>query len=585
MCTFKKHIILYLLLSPALLFAGGDSLYVPPVIEIPGYEEPFTSSALPIVIIDTHGQEIPKVNPRIIADMGIINNDGDSVNVLTDPINGYRGKISIERRGESSAGWKKKQYDIETIDENGNNNNVSLLGFPAENDWILNAPYIDKSFMRNALIFYLANKMGRYASRTRYFELVLNGEYQGIYVLLEKIKRDRNRVDIATLTMDDNKGDELTGGYILRIDKMEKDYVQNIDYFTSVYFQHPDFNENTNYQFRYPESDIITTEQKEYIKNFIYKFEDVMASDGYADPDTGYAKYLDVGSCIDFFILNELAKNVDGYRLSTYMYKDKHSNGGKLKIGPIWDFNLAFGLANYYDGDDTDDWMVEGLSDPKKMGKKDQMAQFWWLKLFREEKFSQRLNSRWQELRQSVLHIENIYGVIDSIAVTLDEAKDRNFAIWTAPGESGDGFWPVPKIFHSFETYQDEVDYLKQWTTARIQWIDQNIKAATGMKDNNTIRIRNFELHSNYPNPFNTSTAFQYYLPEAAYVLLNIYDIHGRRVRQLVKTANMPGFQRITWDGLTDTEGTAASGVYIYEFTARSAKHNYTQTGKMTLIR
>ena len=133
-----------------------------------------------------------------------------------------------------------------------------------------------------------------------------------------------------------------------------------------------------------------------------------MFSDSFADPDTGYSRYLNVGSCIDFIILNELAKNVDGYRLSTYMYKDRNRNGGKLTIGPIWDFNLGFGLASYYDGEDTDEWMIETLSNPKKIGKTDYMAQFWWSKLFREENFSQQVFDRWQELREDILSLENI---------------------------------------------------------------------------------------------------------------------------------------------------------------------------------
>ncbi|MBN2411904.1 CotH kinase family protein [candidate division KSB1 bacterium] len=559
---------------------------MPSCIEIPGYEAVFKSSNLPIIIIDTHGQEIPGNNPRIIAEMGVINNGSTRRSKLIDPVNGYRGKISIERRGESSAGWKKKQYDIETIDEYGNNNNVPLLGLPEENDWILNAPYIDKSFMRNVLIYHLSNEMGRYASRSRFFELVLNGEYMGIYVLLEKIKRDRNRVDISTLTVNDNEGDQLTGGYILRIDKLDNDYICDIDYFTSMHYQHPDFNKCTNYQFRYPERDVITTEQKVYIKNFIYKFEDVMASDYFADPDTGYYKYLDVSSFIDFIILNELAKNVDGYRLSTYMYKDRDSNCGKLTIGPIWDFNLGFGLANYYDGEDTDDWMIETLSNPKKIGKSDFMAQFWWIKLFREKNFSRQFYIRWQELRQNILSLDNVYRQIDSIAVTLNEAKDRNFCIWAAPGERGDGFWPVPRIFSSFETYQDEVDYLKVWLGNRIDWIDQNILAVTAIKKHNLISPKNFTLAQNYPNPFNPVTTIPYTVSAPAHIKMEIYNTLGQKVKTLVNTRHAAGHYNVNWDGTINCGQSAAGGMYLYRLDITGLNgENFSITKKMLYLK
>ena len=158
----------------------------------------FTSSNLPIVVINTHGQQIPD-DYKIIADMGIIYNGEGVRNNLTDPFNNYNGKIGIEIRGSSSQMFPKKQYAVETKDANGNDLDVSLLGFPPEEDWILYAPYNDKSLIRDVLVYKLANDMGRYASRSKFCELVLNGEYMGIYVLFEKIKRDANRVNIKKM--------------------------------------------------------------------------------------------------------------------------------------------------------------------------------------------------------------------------------------------------------------------------------------------------------------------------------------------------------------------------------------------------
>lgn len=139
----------------------------------------FTSSNLPIIIINTNSLSIPYDNPRIVADMGVIYNEQGERNNISDPFNNYSGKISIEIRGSSSSRWSKKSYGIETQNEDGSNNSVSLLGLPEENDWILYASYYDRSFLRNVLTCKLANEMGWYASRTKYCELVLNGEYQG----------------------------------------------------------------------------------------------------------------------------------------------------------------------------------------------------------------------------------------------------------------------------------------------------------------------------------------------------------------------------------------------------------------------
>ena len=228
----------------------------------------FTSN-LPIVVINTLGQNIID-DPRIVCDMGIIDNGFGVMNSFIDPFNDYNGKISIEYRGSSSQGFPKKSYALETQDINGNNNNVSLLGLPVENDWILYAPYTDKSLMRNFLTFDLGRKMGNYSPRTVYCELFVNGDYKGIYILMEKIKRDNDRVDIAKLDSDDLAGDSLTGGYIIKVDKFTG---------TGSWGDSWQSNYNTiggNYlriQYHYPESDDMLPQQKNYIKSYIDSFE------------------------------------------------------------------------------------------------------------------------------------------------------------------------------------------------------------------------------------------------------------------------------------------------------------------------
>ncbi|HKR06100.1 MAG TPA: CotH kinase family protein, partial [Bacteroidia bacterium] len=189
----------------------------------PATYNPFVSSNLPIAVVNTFGQGIPN-DPKITAFLGIIDNGPGIRNYMTDPFNNYNGYIGIETRGHSSQSFPQKQYSFETRDSSGNDLNASLLGMPAEHDWILYAPYTDKSCMRNWLVYQLSNDMGQYAVRGKFCELVLNGEYKGIYEITETIKRDADRVDIAKLTPNDTIGDDVTGGYIVKIDWVDGPY-------------------------------------------------------------------------------------------------------------------------------------------------------------------------------------------------------------------------------------------------------------------------------------------------------------------------------------------------------------------------
>ena len=285
----------------------------------------FTHSHLPIVVINTNGQEIGS-DQKITAHMGIIHNEFGGLNNITDDYNHYNGHIGLEIRGSSTQYFPKKQYAVETRDSLGENNNVSLFGMPIENDWIFNAPYTDKSLMRNVIIYKMARDAGRYASRTQYFELVLNGEYNGVYVMLEKIKRDKNRVNISKLNPNEISGDDITGGYIIKIDKWDG---ENLGGWYSDLIEYSNNRKEGFYQYHYPKPDDINYQQKEYIQDYINNFEKLMKSNEYSDPITGFPSIIHWDSFIDFFIMQEITKNIDGYRLSTYLHKDKDSDGGE----------------------------------------------------------------------------------------------------------------------------------------------------------------------------------------------------------------------------------------------------------------
>jgi hypothetical protein len=528
----------------------------------------FTSSNLPIVVINTNGQIIPG-DHKITADMGIIYNGEGIRNYITDPFNNYEGKIGIELRGSTSLNYPKKQYGFETRDSAGNNNNVSLLGFPPENDWILNAPYADKSLIRNALVYKLANETGRYASRSKFCELVLNGEYMGVYILFEKIKRDANRVNIKKLEPPDTTGDALTGGYIIKIDKTDG---ENIGGWFSNYLPFSQSDKKIFYQYHYPEADEIVNQQKQYIQNYILNFETRMKGTNIADTSNGYPVYIDTESFVDYLLINEVCRNIDAYRLSMFMHKDRQSRNGKLVMGPVWDYNLAFGNVNYYLGYQIYGWDIEYITNFYNLaGWENFYPPFWWKILFEETNFRNKIYTRWQELKNSTYSINNIYSIIDSLVVLLDEAQTRNFERWPILGVY------IDPNYYVGQSYQDEINYLKNWIAARIVWLDQNMVGnPSNIHVTSDYIPDNFKLYQNFPNPFNPVTLINYDIEKHSYVVLKVYDILGNEVVTLVDYYTDPGSYKITFNA-----SELSAGVYLY----RLQTENFTATKKMLLLK
>ncbi|MBW7888524.1 MAG: CotH kinase family protein, partial [Bacteroidetes bacterium] len=425
----------------------------------------FTSSNLPIIVINTNGQKIVD-EPKINVDLKIIYNGEGKRNTLTDTVYNYNGKAGIEIRGSSSQMFPKKQYGFETRDTAGEDLKVSLLGFPSESDWIFFAPYNDKSLLRDALTYSLARSMGRYATRSRYCELVLNKEYMGIYVLFEKIKRDKNRVNVSKLESSDSTGDALTGGYILKIDKLDG---SGNDGFPSPHESFPGAKSQVMYQYHYPKPENITGAQKTYIKSWILTFEGAMQNSTYADSLLGYRKYLDVPSLIDYCIINELTKNVDGYRLSTFMYKDKDTKNTKMFFGPVWDFNLGFGNCDYYSTSITSGWQYAF----KNWGENEVfLPPFWWEKIYQDPAFINELKTRWITLRKNQFSLATVNEWIDSMTVLLDESQKRNFIKWPVLNQY---VWPNAYVGG---TYEKEISYLKSWIKNRFEWVDKELTGA-----------------------------------------------------------------------------------------------------------
>jgi hypothetical protein len=461
------------------------------------------SSSLPLVFIDTGGRQIPD-EPKILVNMGIIWNGEGNLNHTTDTFNHYIGKIGIEIRGSSSQMFPKKSYGFETRDEAGEDIDFPLLGLPAEEDWIFYGPYSDKSLIRNALTFTLARSLGHYASRFIYVELFLNNQYQGIYMLMEKVKRDKVRVDIAKLNPDETSGLDLTGGYIIKIDKTTGSGGGG------WYSKYRNSNGNsTYYQYEVPADDVIVMEQKNYIKNYISEFENAIYHKKFQGPGS-YKEYIDIASFADFILISELSKNIDAYRLSTFLHKDK---GNKLKAGPIWDFNLAYGNANYQNA-----WSPTDFQIYSPMTGDNWVNPFWWPGLLADTAFTNHMRCRWNTLREHQWTNSRVVDIADSLASVIQDAVPRNFERWPVLGNY---IWPN---YYVGSTYTDEINWLKNWLTNRLYYIDTHLPGRCGGPIPPSEMKFSAEL---YPNPVVDELKIKVVSPTNLNIRLQLFNVGG----------------------------------------------------------
>ncbi|NQU52610.1 MAG: CotH kinase family protein [Bacteroidetes bacterium] len=473
----------------------------------------FSGSKLPLIIINTNGGTIVD-EPKITADLKIIHNETGVKNNLNDQANVYNGKIGIERRGASSYNYPQRPYLFETRNEDDTNNNVSILGMPQENDWILLSHYNDKTLMRNAISFDLFREMGHYSVRSRVCDVVINGQYEGIYLLCEKVKRDKNRVDIAKLKPEDNQGDDVTGGYIFKVD-----YNNGYDGWQSNFgpIDHPTY--TTRFVYYYPDYDEIVGSQREYIKTFVDEFQYQLNQPAFKD---NYNSYIHDSSFIDYFILNELARNVDGYKKSRYFHKDKDSKGGLIKAGPVWDFDWAWKNIN-----DCDIFRhTDGSGWAYKVNDCYQTASpGWYVRLLQDPVFADKVNCRYFQLRETVLSDDYLNSKIDSIYNLVDNAQKGHFSKWAILGTRTG----APEVESPAQTYDEEVSRLRNWISTRLSWLDNNMVGESDDCLTSTDVIAENNSFVMYPNPASTHINLE---SNIDFLKVELYDFSGRIVLQ-----------------------------------------------------
>jgi hypothetical protein len=413
------------------------------------YAQILIDSNLPIVIIKTDGGVVIPDNPRALASMKIIQRGNGLRNYLTDQDSlkylNYNGRIEIEIRGSSSQSVPKKQYGFSTLKaDNLTNNNVKLLGLPSDNDWILNGLAFEPSLIRDYLNYNLSRRMGQYASRTVYCEVVINGSYNGLYVLQEKIKQGSNRIDVTKIEKTDNTYPNLTGGYITKSDKTTGG--DPVAWTTSSYQGLND----VVFIHELPKNENVTPSQNTYIKN---EFEKLSFAAGKSNSsiENGFPSIIDIPSFIDFMLINEFAANADAYQFSTYYHKDRN---GKLRAGPIWDLNLTYGYDLSLWGFDRSKYNTWQFANGDNTGPR------FWKDLFSNSQFKCYLSSRFNQLIQpgQLLNYSTVEAFIDSTVTTISEATIREQSRWGT----------VPSL-------TNEINKIKDFIKMRIPWMTSQL--------------------------------------------------------------------------------------------------------------
>jgi hypothetical protein len=336
---------------------------------------------------------------------------------------GYEGRIGIEQRGQSSRRlFPKKSFAIELRDARGRDRKAPLLGMPADGDWVLYGPYNDKTLMRNVVAYETARWIGRYAARTRFVRLRLNGRRHGVYVLMEKLELGDDRVDGEALL-------EFTFPY----QAQSKDRS-----FRTPVKRRPIVWED-------PERGDLTRARANTIARRVRGAERALYGPG------DWKRRIDVASAVDFALVNELFKNEDGFHGSTYM--SLHADG-RLHLGPVWDFDIAMGNSDYGPSRRLKGWMLRRRD--------------WAERMYRDRAFTRRLAHRWRTLRRAGLR-RHVLATVDRSHAELRGAIVPNFRRWPVLHRR---VWPNPRARGSYDA---ELRFLRSWLNRRIRWIDRNI--------------------------------------------------------------------------------------------------------------
>ena len=408
------------------------------------------SSTLPVLVMDTLGQNLQTSSRSSFVQLSFYE-PFKGRTCLTNPP-GFTTRGGFHIRGSTSGGMPKSGFAVQFLDEFDQERHHSALGLPSDSDWVLYAPNAYEPVMiHNPFVHQLSRDMGRYSPRTRFLEVYLlrhSGpvtalDYNGIYVLEEKIKTGKHRVDIDRIGPTDLKPPGVTGGYVLKFDRLGAGEAGFTAGGASLVYVEP--------------KELLITlpqraAQKQYLDTFFNDFDRALNGPNWKDPLRGYRAYIDADAAIDYHVLEVLSGNVDALVLSAYFHKPRN---GKIILGPHWDFDRALGST---DGRDDN---------PRQWSTGPFFGGAWWPKMFSDPDFWQQWVDRWQELRGSHFSLTNLNNLIDRLTDELREAQPREVTRWNLQPRGG--------------TYQTEIDVMKTWLSNRVDFIDHELVPPPGV--------------------------------------------------------------------------------------------------------
>lgn len=413
-----------------------------------------TAHDLPVVVVDSYGAGRPDREYLDATTMIFPPSAGSSPTLAAAPTVATRSGFRL--RGNSSATFEKTPYRLEFWDNENDDADYPVLGMPADSDWVLRGPFTDKALIREAFVYDLGREMGLPAPRYAFAEFYLNtdaspvaaSDYMGVYMLVETIKNSKDRLDLKQLDSDDVTLPKIQGGYIWKFEWMAAEeptlpctgpaatcwnYLEVVD------------------------PSPLQPQQRDWLRGHLQEFNDVLHGANFADPTTGYRKYIDVDSFINLMIVNELSREMDAYVRSSHFYKDRDS---KIFAGPLWDFDLSFGVGGFFANDQVSGWQYQQTRQPS--------ANDWFAQLQRDPAFVNESRARWQALRRGPLSDTALQARIDALAAPLTNAAQRNFQRWpnlTSPTVS---FFRTP----TSPTWQGQVQVMRDWMLRRAAWLD-----------------------------------------------------------------------------------------------------------------
>ncbi|HEX5222189.1 MAG TPA: lamin tail domain-containing protein [Verrucomicrobiae bacterium] len=447
-------------------------------------------SDVPIVLLHNFSGGTPPATVDQSAVMMVFGTSFGRASMLNPP--DTIARIGLNIRGSSTQGLPKKSFAVEAWDEFNDDLKIPILDLPAESDWVLYAPNsFDKSLIHNPLMHELSRQIGRYSPRVRMVEVFTSfgagavnytspqvGNYNGIYVLEEKIKADANRVEIADLDPEDTNAPAITGGYIMKVDRADADErTLNAGGLTMVYVE-PQMKDYAAYPGR--------AMQESYLAGYFNSFNSALNGPNWTNPVTGYAAWIDVDSWVDHHILNVVALSSDALRLSAYFFKDRNK---KIEMGPLWDFDRALGTG--VDGDwrawSPLAWMG---TNPTGGSGIDYGTDFfnsgtvfsnpWYRRLAQDPDFWQKWIDRYQSLRKEEFSTNSLFALVDRLVSPLSLAQPREQSRWLeSTPRSGNLTAPIGYPDRSYlytfpGNYQGEIAFQKKWLADRLNFMDTN---------------------------------------------------------------------------------------------------------------